>query len=42
MQEFASAIGETDGPGASRAALQSALGQLRALGLVRKTKGEVV
>jgi hypothetical protein len=40
MQDFAAAIGDADGPGASRAALQSALGQLRALGLVHKTKGE--
>lgn len=39
-EEFTAALIDTDGPGASRAAMQSALGQLRALGLVRKMKGE--
>ena len=38
-EEFIAALRETDGHGASRAGLQSALGQLRALGLVQKTKG---
>ncbi len=39
-EEFIAALRDTDGPGASRAAMHSALGQLRALGLVRKMKGD--
>ncbi len=40
-QEFAQLIGDAHGAGASKAALHSALGQLRTLGLIHQTKGEV-
>ncbi|RFB79775.1 hypothetical protein DYH55_09925 [Methylovirgula sp. 4M-Z18] len=40
-QGFSDAVGNTCGAGASRAAFHAALGQLHALGLVQKTKGDI-
>jgi hypothetical protein len=41
-EEFIEALRDTDGPGASLAGLQSALGQLHALGLIQKITGDSI